>query len=144
MMELGYITRLGKTEFIDLINFCITKQNEKNVERGSFSLDTTVSSVVVHDESDRRDLAGERYFWVCSYDGARVLNGYVIKDFDMAIDNIGINGRETATDYTASMREFLTKRFGKEYIKAVYQHQVQEAEKEMNRLLECLPKEKRI
>lgn len=144
MMELSYITRLGKTEFIDLINFCITKQNEKNVERGSFSSDTTVSNVVVHDEPDRRDLAGERYFWVCSYDGVRVLNGYVIKDFDMAIDNVGINGRETAADYTASMREFLTKRFGKEYIKAVYQHQVQEAEKEMNRLLECLPKEKRI
>lgn len=144
MMELRYITRLGELDFIELINFCIAKQNKRNMERGSSISDLAASSVVIHDEPDRRDLAGERYFWVCSYDGARVLDGYVIKDFDMAIDNVGVNRRETAADYTASMREFMTKRFGKEYIKAVYEHQVLEAEKEMNRLLECLPKEKRI
>ena len=143
-MELEYITRLGENDFIELINFCIAKQNKKNIERGLFSSESTVSGVVIHDELDRSDLAGERYFWVCSYDGARVLDGYVVKDFDLAIDNVGASGRETAADYTASMREFMTKRFGKGYIEAVYKHQVLEAEKEMNRLLECLPKEKRI
>lgn len=144
MMELEYITRLGESGFIELINFCIAKQNERNMERGKFVQESVVSGVTINDEPDRRDLAGERYFWVRSFDGNRVLNGYVVKDFDMAIDNVGAYGRETAADYTASMREFMTKRFGKEYIKAVYKHLVLEAEKEMNRLLDTLPKEKRL
>ncbi len=143
-MELNYVTRLGEQGFIDLINFCITKQNDRNLESGFLVKDSTVSSVRIHDEMDRRDLDGDRYLWVCSFDGVKVLDGYVVKDFDMAIDNTGLCGRATATDYTASMREFMAKRFGKEYIKAVYAHQMLKAEKEMNRLLGCLPKEKKI
>ena len=143
-MELSYVIQLGKQDFIDLINFCIEKQKERNVESGMFAPDVTVNGVTIHDEVERGDRVGDRYLWVSSYDCAKVLDGYVVKDFDMAIDNIGVYGRATATDYTASMREFMARRFGKEYIKAVYQYEVSKAEKEMEHLLNCLPKEKKI
>lgn len=143
-MSLKYITQLGKTEFIELINFCIEGQNRRGQEKGTFSQEQLVSDVTVYDEIDRRDGDGKRYYFVCSFDGARVLNSYEVRDFSMTISDGGFYGIVTAADYTDDMREFMAKRFGKPYIKSLYQHQVSRAEKEMNRLLDVLPKEKKL
>lgn len=143
-MELEFITKLGEQGFIELINFCIQKQNQRYQEDGIASRIYSVNRIIMHDEIDRKDLDGNRYFWICSFYNERVLNSYRIKDFEMTVDNIGLYGRNIAIDYTKDMREFMAKRYGKEYIKAFFKHQTAETEKEMHRLLDSLEKEKKI
>lgn len=143
-MELEFITRLGEQGFIELINFCIEKQNKRYQEEGISTQIFPIDGVVIHNELERKDLNGNYYIWVCSFYGERALSSYTIKDFYMNVDNIGLYGRSTAINYTTDMREFMAKLFGKEYIKALFQYQTSEAEKEMNRLLDCLSKEKKI
>lgn len=143
-MELNYITQLGEQDFVELINFCIERQNKKYQKDGFPSHISSIGEVSIHGEIDRRDFEGNRYFWVCTFDGARVFDSYIVRDFNMEIASIGSYGRHVLVDYTTDMREFMAKRFGKEYIKSLYQYQVSEAEKEMKRLMGCLPKEKKI
>lgn len=143
-MELDFITRLEEQDLIELINFCIKKQNEKYQEVGFAKWICLIDNIVVYNEINRKDVEGNCYFWICTFNGARVLDNYRIKDFEMMVDNIGLYGRNIAIDYTQYMREFMAKHFGKEYIQALFQYQTKQAEKEMQRLLDVLGKEKII
>lgn len=126
-MDLNFITKLEKEEWIALINFC-TQHHSKKKEK---SAPCPITWVNVMDEEDRKDLKGNRYALISTGDGALHLDVYRANDFCLSTEDVGSFGGFPSIILNEELRIFLTTRFGPEYLEALKSYHIKEMDSEL-------------
>lgn len=128
-----FFLRLSKDEVIELINLCMADSEAK----GSWtSAGDRADEVLIYAEDERQNEDGERYAWVRGISNKSGFPSYFasfrINDFYMCYgDNLPYH-------YNEVLRAFMTRKFGEEYIKALYNQRLDEATLESKQLTEYL------
>lgn len=125
-MDLEFLDKLTEEEIIELIYYCISCKKEFTELK-----EVKINNITLWNETDRRDINGNRYVIIHSLVGK-----YKANDFYMSSEN-DINPHLNI-DFSSQLREFMTRKFGERYIKAFYDMQVQEAKIESERLTDYL------
>lgn len=128
-----FFLRLSQDDVKELIADCI----KSDLDKGGWSVGNhTADEVLIYVEEDRKDLNGERWAWVRGVSHARSIPNffasYRVNDFYMSFEE------HLSHEYNNVLRAFMTRKFGEEYIEALYARRVSEATLESKQLTEYL------
>lgn len=135
MRPLQFLNKLSKEEIKELINMSIASVNDQIADQEFHT--RYVDYVSILNEFDRVDKNGNQYMLVTTMSQGNFIGSpYEISDFHMAALNY-INSHLTK-DFSNVLKVFMTKKFGIEYIQALHDLRVQEADEEFLKLSQYL------
>lgn len=137
--DLQFLNQLSEGEILALINRCVLSENQE-IETAELK-EHYVNCVSFYDEFDRRDEKGNQYIYVTTMtheiDGmSRIGMSYEISDYSMR--SLNFVNPHLSKDYSHILKAFMTQKFGKDYIQALYDMKVQEAMQEYQELEQYL------
>ncbi len=134
-MDLQFINKLSEEEIISLLN--------KTRNNAPYPID----SIVVMTEDEKNGMQNKTIAACISRgktwpDGNDLISVYYLNDFNIAVSSV-LDGYylKDDEDITRIFREFMTLRFGEEYIQAFYDNELRKANESTKELISVLEKE---
>lgn len=132
--ELRFLNQLNESEILSLINLSIINFNAQNE---SPVKERAVDYISIYAEEDRRDPKGNRYMYVTTASQGNFVGlPYSITDFTMT--RLDLMSPRFSIDFSDTVKAYMTKKFGQEYIEALHNLRVQEADAESQILQQYL------
>lgn len=126
-MPLEFINRLNEEQLIALINYGNKKRHSE------YFVEVTSAKILA--EPYRCDEFGNQEVYINAWNGNHHIGSYLIQDFQMfEIMNVNIE------PHNNELREYLASIFGEEYLNALRNYYLLEAEKEIERIKSNLGK----
>lgn len=137
-MNLYFLKELDTEDFSDLINFCMFEKLSQFEEEFDFNM-LKPEDVFV---SLYKDEFSDEYVIVnTSYDIENLGNVYVIDDYNM----YSINYEEKVSEtFDKELRRFMSRKFGGDYIEALYHNELSRCNDEVNELMDYIDSKKKI
>ncbi len=120
-----FLDKLSEEEIVELVNLCNMEENRIL----GFDLNEEIDFALVSNEEGRRLVSGERYYFLRGIKRGAIpkfIGDYKATDFWMA----SCLPLHKENDYSHILREFLARKFGTEYLDALYEHHIAEAQEE--------------
>lgn len=133
-IDLQFLIKLSEQEILDLINRCILSLNEQITDPDLKK--RYVDQVNIYAEDDRREKGCRVMFVTTLSNQVYIGNSFQISDFSMT--SLNCVNPQLNIDFSHVLKAFMTQKFGQEYIEALHNLRVQEADAESQTLQQYL------